>query len=256
MEIFSLLTLQPDSIPIASKKYPEFEQDIIEAIYRRKFQYEIMKNIGKLQKTSSPESVLSDCLTKGSVRSIADHYGVSVCALSRFFMKALYSTERISEYLKCPMSIPDENLRNILIGEIDPASDQSHPDWDSLKRSHGLEIEERLKGMLEAVNILFYQEDDLRSLGYPKTPDFKLPYPIGLSGEPVCWIESKAMFGDCWTHSEYYRIQYQPYSNRFGPGAIVYWHGYVDELSNHSDGLMLFDFKTFQAALRNAVKII
>jgi CDAN1-interacting nuclease 1 len=240
----------------ALKKYPEYMREIIEAIYKRKFQYEIMKNIGKLQKSSPPELILSECLAMGSVKSVADRNGVSVCALARFFMRSIYPPERIAEYLRSPVSIPNEQLKGILMVEADAEVDQSHPDWDIHRRSHGLEMEERLKAMLEAANILFYQEGDLRTLGYPKTPDIKLPYPIGLSGEPVCWIESKALFGDGWIHSECYKIQYQPYANRFGPGAVIYWHGYIEGLKYQSDGLVLFDDESFQIALANSVKII
>lgn len=186
---------------------------------------------------------------------VAQTHGLSVCALSRFVLRSLYSPDKVSEYLNCPSDIPHEQLSAILVAEIDPKGDLSHPTWDSRRRAHGERKEQELKEILRAQNILFFTESDLRKFGYPKTPDFKLAFPIGLNQNPICWIESKALFGDEIAHSEYTKSQYQPYVSRFGPGAVIYWHGYIDELAGQLDGIHVFDGESFIAALSQVSKI-
>jgi Protein of unknown function TPD sequence-motif len=46
----------------------------------------------------------------------------------------------------------------------------------------------------------------------------------------IHWIDSKAMFGDPLTHRDNLENQLQGYVNRFGPGLVIYWFGYVEEI--------------------------
>ena len=117
-----------------------------------------------------------------------------------------------------------------------------------LRSQIGLEYEGRLEAMLRAYGIPFCTESQMRRHGFPKTPDACLLEPIAIridSGENnridsgdnnnshndqhiiVKWIESKAWFGDPEAHESYTNDQYLPYYNRFGPGLVIYWFGYV-----------------------------
>lgn len=83
--------------------------------------------------------------------------------------------------------------------------------------------------------------------GYPKTPDAILINPILVNSRPVNWIESKALFGDPKSHQEYALKQFRPYCNRYGPGLVIYWFNFVDELQEEAneDGYMIMnDFPT------------
>lgn len=71
-----------------------------------------------------------------------------------------------------------------------------------------------LKEKLDEQNISYYDEKQLRTLGYDKTPDFKLDVPIAIEGRVVNWIESKATFGDEDTHQQYLNDQLISYFNR------------------------------------------
>ncbi|XP_044515974.1 CDAN1-interacting nuclease 1 [Gracilinanus agilis] len=95
---------------------------------------------------------------------------------------------------------------------------------------------------------LFIDEDQLRAKGYDKTPDFILEVPVvmlcplALEGHIIHWIESKASFGDECSHQAYLHDQFWSYWNRFGPGLVIYWYGFIEELDcNRERGILLKD---------------
>ena len=113
---------------------------------------------------------------------------------------------------------------------------------EAIKQSIGEEHEQKIKDFLTELDIPFADEHDMRSQGYDKTPDVKLEVPIAVDGFIINWIESKALFGDPEAHSGYLRDQLWSYLNRFGPGLVIYWFGYVSQLDVHrSAGIILRD---------------
>ena len=122
-----------------------------------------------------------------------------------------------------------------LAGEIAEccALDDDHgPCIDLVKNLVGVEYEMRLERELVASGLSFVREGELRSLGFDKTPDFKLDVPVYLphTGACISWIDSKATFGDEQSHAEYYDTQFKFYLNRFGSGLVIYWFGYVSDI--------------------------
>lgn len=83
-------------------------------------------------------------------------------------------------------------------------------------------------------NLSFRNENQLRSRGYDKTPDVKLEVPIAVNGFVINWIESKARFGSTEIHQKNLKEQFLSYWNRFGPGLVIYWYGFLDTLHQHS----------------------
>lgn len=47
----------------------------------------------------------------------------------------------------------------------------------------------------------------------------------------VHWIDSKASFGDDRTHAQQMEGQYATYVNRYGPGCVIYWFGFISDLA-------------------------
>lgn len=88
----------------------------------------------------------------------------------------------------------------------------------------------RLAFELDKLKISYEDENVLRDSGYDKTPDIKLTLPIAVDGFVINWIESKALFGDAKSHDFYLKQQLKCYWNRFGPGMVIYWFGYIDLL--------------------------
>ena len=99
----------------------------------------------------------------------------------------------------------------------------------------GQEYEVKLQCYLKERNIPFRNEDQLRTRGYDKTPDVKLEIPIAVNGYVINWIESKARFGNKDIHKRYIKEQFLSYWNRFGPGLVIYWFGFLDTLSQSSE---------------------
>lgn len=101
---------------------------------------------------------------------------------------------------------------------------------DCLRHAVGRDYEVILEQRLKEANIAFLDEDAQRQAGQDVTPDFRLHVPIGVGGQPVCWIDSKALFGDAESHQNYLNTQLLSYWNRFGPGLVIYWCGYEENI--------------------------
>ncbi|XP_058605042.1 CDAN1-interacting nuclease 1 isoform X5 [Onychostoma macrolepis] len=113
---------------------------------------------------------------------------------------------------------------------------------DCIKHAIGLEHEDLLRDKLRERSLSFLDENQLRAKGYDKTPDIILEVPIAVDGHIVHWIESKASFGDDHSHRTYLNEQFWSYCNRFGPGLVIYWYGFVSELDCQRDrGILLRD---------------
>jgi len=57
----------------------------------------------------------------------------------------------------------------------------------------------------------------------------------------VSWIDSKATFGDERSHAAALEGQYQTYTNRYGPGLVIYWFGFIAELGASDPEVLLLD---------------
>ena len=52
----------------------------------------------------------------------------------------------------------------------------------------------------------------------------------------------QALFGDEESHEGYLKDQFWSYWNRFGPGLVIYWFGYIRQLNSHTEaGILLAD---------------
>ncbi|KAF5842604.1 hypothetical protein DUNSADRAFT_6454 [Dunaliella salina] len=127
------------------------------------------------------------------------------------------------------------------------------PYADIAKQATGIEFELLLAEKLKAAGLdFFWTEDDLRNQGYYKTPDVRLQVPIAVRDKRahprgdgwriVTWIDSKATFGDDRTHSKQYEEQYSTYVNRYGPGLIIYWFDFIEDLDSDAEVMIMNRF--------------
>lgn len=136
----------------------------------------------------------------------------------------------ISEMLRNPYAVPDVRLAaNVLACLL--RDNRDGPISDTIRQCVGEEYEVRMKQLATQAGLHWYDENDLRRGGYDKTPDLKLAVPCLFRGRVVNWFESKASFGDADSHRKYLREQLASYANRFGPGVVVYWGGYLEEIA-------------------------
>lgn len=108
-----------------------------------------------------------------------------------------------------------------------------------VRYSIGEEYEIKLKQMARDRGLTFYDEGDLRRDGFDKTPDLLLAVQCLYNNTIINWIESKASFGDCESHSKYLRAQLTCYENRFGAGIVIYWFGFQAQILNSKNSNLI-----------------
>lgn len=141
------------------------------------------------------------------------------------------------------------------------------PKQDRERHNVGIEYELLLEQTLRSMEIPFETEAELRVRGTARTPDILLSAPVGLKvrrkesqirsnssqleceeslesqqkhcahnlnevdeefeWKIICWIDSKALFGDVETHTNSVLPQVETYVHRFGPGLVLYWFGHA-----------------------------
>ncbi|XP_011616884.2 CDAN1-interacting nuclease 1 isoform X2 [Takifugu rubripes] len=161
--------------------------------------------------------------------------------LDRFLQDLEASKTVLNSMLKEPSLIPDlilaQNIQQCTVNDCCYG-----PLVDCIKHAVGQEHEVLLCDKLKERNLSFLDETQLRAMGYDKTPDIILEVPVAVEGHIIHWIESKASFGDDHSHRNYLNEQFWSYWNRFGPGLVIYWYGFIGELDCQRDrGILLKD---------------
>lgn len=245
-----------ECVKYLNEKYPSVCKDTLSSIYSQLYQRKIKKDYPKHHRRNTINKYTHQYHTsvlkrekEGFVSRLAKTIDFPPTLLARILLEELLketsqgnvSKILISQCIKNPLSIPDKILSREV--EICIQNDQlCGPVIESIKREIGLKYEKVLHDTLMKKDIAYYHEDTLRKEGYDKTPDFKLVVPILVDSHVIHWIESKALFGDEESHSGYLENQFWSYTNRFGPGLVIYWFGFIDELDvNLERGLMLRD---------------
>ncbi|XP_048830140.1 CDAN1-interacting nuclease 1 [Brienomyrus brachyistius] len=238
------------------ERFPGYLPSTLLSIFSLEYQKRIKRTISKHHTPEAFEDYYQSymhqmkmCRSSQVLFSLANKVDLSPSLMARIILERFlqeqddtpFSKQVLNSMLRDPSSIPDHSLAdNVYQCTI---NDCCYGPWvDSIKHAIGHEHEMLLHDKLREKNLSFLDENQLRAKGYDKTPDIILEVPIAVEGRIVHWIESKASFGDDHSHQNYLNEQFWSYWNRFGPGLVIYWHGFIEELDCHRDrGIMLKD---------------
>ncbi|XP_066550456.1 CDAN1-interacting nuclease 1 isoform X3 [Amia ocellicauda] len=237
-------------------KFPSQSQSTLLSIFSLEYQKRIKRTISKHHTPEAIENYyqryLSEVKSDPTVPVLLDlanevDFSPSLMAriiLERYLQEhegAVSAKPVINSMLREPSLIPDRHLAN-QVYQCTINDCCYGPLVDCIKHAIGQEHEILLRDKLRERNLSFLDENQLRVKGYDKTPDIILEVPIAVEGHIVHWIESKASFGDDNSHRSYLNDQFWSYWNRFGPGLVIYWHGFIEELDCHRErGILLKD---------------
>ncbi|XP_018583023.1 CDAN1-interacting nuclease 1 [Scleropages formosus] len=243
-------------VKMLKDRFPNHLQSTLLSIFSLEYQKRIKRTISKHQTSEAIENYFQRYLSQVKMHpsssvllGLANELDIAPSLMARIILErflqeqedSVSSKQVVNEMLREPSLIPDDNLAyNVYQCTINDCC--YGPLVDCIKHAIGHEYEVLLRDKLREKNLSFLDENQLRAKGYDKTPDIILEVPVAVEGRVVHWIESKASFGDDHSHRNYLNEQFWSYWNRFGPGLVIYWHGFIEELDCHRDrGILLKD---------------
>uniref|UniRef100_A0A3P9D3P2 CDAN1-interacting nuclease 1 n=1 Tax=Maylandia zebra TaxID=106582 RepID=A0A3P9D3P2_9CICH len=241
---------------ILKDKFPSHSQSTLLSIYSLEYRKWIKRTFSRHHVPNVIESYyqryLSEAKAQPTARvllELANEVDLSPALMARIILDrflqgqdgGMPSKSVLNSMLKEPSLIPDQILAsNVYQCTINDCC--YGPQVDCIKHAIGHEHEVLLREKLKEKNLSFLDENHLRTMGYDKTPDIILEVPVAVEGHIVHWIESKASFGDDQSHQTYLNEQFWSYWNRFGPGLVIYWYGFIGDLDCQRDrGILLKD---------------
>ncbi|KAJ7991154.1 hypothetical protein DPEC_G00294310 [Dallia pectoralis] len=238
------------------ERFPHHSQSTLLSIFSLEYQKRTKRTISRHHFQEVIESYYQRYLSEAKARpadpvllELANEVNLSPALMARLILDRFLqdweegpaSKQVLTSMLREPSLISDRTLaKNVFQCTINDCC--YGPLVDCIKHAIGHEAEVLLRYKLKERNLSFLDENQLRAKGYDKTPDIILEVPIAVEGHIVHWIESKASFGDDQSHRTYLNEQFWSYWNRFGPGLVIYWHGFIGELDSQRDrGILLKD---------------
>lgn len=219
----------------------EFSQPIgtIHSILNQKIVTNVKRNFSKI-KSRSPGNLR--LWKKGrSIVEIAGKNNIPATLMASMLLKEMEIPKKA--FIKNLDDQPEGRLKREVMEAMDsdyffsPKAHEMHAEKGNLGESI-------LASWLDGQGLTYRTENDLRAQGSTKTPDFLLDREIDVDGVRVFWIESKALFGDEKEHEYYIKKQFREYEEIYGTGMIVYWYGYIDNISYN--GNVIKDYRFFE----------
>jgi hypothetical protein len=140
-----------------------------------------------------------------------------------------HGKKAVKQYVQDPSLAPTPRLRTELEDVL--AEDFIYsPRGITCQKDRGIFCESCIKSWLDEQGITYMTEQDSREMGRSKTPDFLFHEPHELLGREFQWMESKGEQRFAFQARHDYEKQLSSYVELFGPGIVVYWVGFVDDI--------------------------
>ncbi|XP_028677495.1 CDAN1-interacting nuclease 1 isoform X2 [Erpetoichthys calabaricus] len=209
------------------EKFPSQSQSTLLSIFSLEYQKRIKRNHAKHHSAETIEYYYQRYLNEMKrnqaapvLLELANEVDLAPSLMARIILERHYQE---LNGVPSPKSVLNSMLRDPTLIADRHLSDQVYqctvndccygPLVDCIKHAIGQEHEILLRDMLKERNLSFLDENQLRVKGYDKTPDIILEVPIVVEGHVIHWIESKASFGDDYSHRSYLQDQFWSYWN-------------------------------------------
>ncbi len=209
-----------------------YDREMLMVLYTQRMTREVKKNFYKVKNNTG--RMLKEWRQGHSLMEISNRYRFPPILTAMFVLQEMgINKKKFWSYVRSEEPIKDSRLEKE-IKEINE-KDYVYSTWaNDEQRKRGIWGEDLLESWLDEQGLEYRTEEDLRGV-YAKTPDCLFNEPVMVDGKEVMWIESKATFGDNTEFRYNTRKQLIPYTEIFGPGMVVYWFGYLDDLELPDD---------------------
>ena len=215
-ELYSSLKTAKDVQRLSGK----YDDRLLDTLFTQKTSREVKKNFYRVKQNS--KRMLNEWSKGKSIVSLSEKYRFPPILVAMFiFLEDGASKKEFWGYINDPGLLEKEvadEVREAVRNDI-----VYSPDANIRQKERGLWGEDLRHKWLDGQGIGYRTENDLRGTESTKTPDCLLDHPVMYKGKKICWVESKASFGD--------NIEFRFNSRKlFGPGLVVYWVGCLDDL--------------------------
>lgn len=205
-----------------------YDGKLLDTLFTQKTSRDVKKNFYRVKQNSG--RMLKEWTKGKSIMDLSRKYRFPPILTAMFiFLEDGASKKEFWSYVNDPGLLESEETA----AEVREAVENDivySPQANIRQKERGLWGENLLHEWLDGQGIGYRTENDLRGTDATKTPDCLLDEPAVYEGHKICWVESKASFGDNTEFRFNSRKQLIPYTRLFGPGLVVYWVGCLDDL--------------------------
>ncbi|MCL2148035.1 MAG: C15orf41 family protein [Methanomassiliicoccaceae archaeon] len=235
---------RPEDIERLLKK--GYDERLLETLFTQKTSREVKKKF-HVVKQKAPD-MLREWKRGRTIMEISDKYRFPPILTAMFiFLEDGASRKQFWEFIRSPDLLESrqtaDEVRDVVRNDF-----VYSPHANDRQKERGVWGETLLQDWLDGQGIKYRTEEDLRGEG-TKTPDCLLDEPMLYDGKKICWIESKASFGDNVEFRFNSRKQLCPYTTLFGPGLVVYWTGCLNDMEC-PEGVYISDISVLEKKLK------